>query len=185
MEEDKIIELLRLGDNSALQNIYEENRLPFIKFARKYNVNEHDAADIYQDSVIALRENAIRGKLDNLKGSISTYLFAIGKHKIYFNHRRYSKLEFDNELLLNEKNIEIDVNLYDQKLTKQQMVLKECLSELGEKCKNILILSNYQGFTLDEITNILDYSDKKVLKSQKSRCMRQLRELCKKKLWEI
>lgn len=184
MEEDKIIELLRLGDNYTLQKIYEENRSPFIKFAKKYNVNEHDAADIYQDSVIALRENAIRGKLDNLKSNISTYLFAIGKHKIYFNHRRNSKLEFNNDSLLYEKNIEIDVNLFDQKLTNQQIVLKECLAALGEKCKNILILFHYQGFTLDEITNILDYSNKKVLKSQKSRCMKQLQELCKKKLWE-
>lgn len=184
MGEDKIIELLRLGDSNTLQKIYNDNRLSFIKFAQKYNIEEYDAADIYQDSIIALRENAINGKLNNIKSSISTYLFAIGKHKIYFTHRQNSKLEFDNDLLLNEKYFDPDVNLFDEKLTKEQEILQKCYEELGGKCKKVLNLFHYQGFTLDEITQILDYSSKKVLKSQKSRCQKKLKELCMKKYEE-
>ncbi len=170
-----IIELLKLGDDATFQKIYIENREAFIKFSKKFNIKEYDAADIYQDAIIILRENAINGKINSLDSSISTYLFAIGKYKIYQFHRKNSKVEFNNDILIEEKNIEFDVNYYDEKITNQQMLLKKYLSKLGERCKSILILFYYQGYTLDEITSILNYSDKKVLKSQKSRCVKQLK----------
>ena len=44
----------------------------------------------------------------------------------------------------------------------------------------ILKLFYYQGYNLDEIQEILEYSNKKVLKSQKSRCIRQLKDLVQK-----
>lgn len=180
MGEENIIELLRLGDSETLQKIYKDNRPHFIKFARKLNINEYDAADIYQDAIIALRENAIKGKLNNLESNVSTYLFGIAKNKIYRIHRESAKLKGEEDLPLEEKNIEFDVNLCDIKLTNEQKVLRKCLEELGEKCREILNLYHYQGFNLDEITNILKYSNKQVLKSQKSRCQKQLRELCRK-----
>lgn len=91
-----IIKLLREGDNSTLQKIYIDNRENFIKFAKKYNVERYRAVDIYQDSIIILRKNAMNGRINNLKSSISTYLFAIGKYKIFQNHRNLSKLKIDN-----------------------------------------------------------------------------------------
>jgi len=182
MGEDKIIRLLRLGDNATFQKIYIENRRPFIKYAKKFNVDENEAADIYQDSIIALRENAIEGKLNNLESNISTYLFAIAKNKIYRFHREKSKLSFDEDLTLNEKNIEIDVDLFGKKLTNEQEVLRTWFPKLGERCKEVLNLYYYQGFNLDEITQILNYSSKQVLKSQKSRCVKKLKELCRKKI---
>ncbi len=182
MGEANIIQLLRLGDSETLLKIYKENRPLFIKYAKKLNVNEYDAVDIYQDSIIALRENAIHGKLDNLESSVSTYLFAIAKNKIFRLHRENAKITCEENLILDEKNIEIDVNLYDVKLTNEQIVLQNSFQELGERCKEVLNLYHYQGFSLDEITKILNYSSKQVLKSQKSRCQKQLRELCRKKL---
>lgn len=182
MGEENIIELLRLGDSKTLQKIYKENRLSFIKYAKKLNINEYDAADIYQDSIIALRENAIKGKLNNLESNVSTYLFGIAKNKIYRIHRDNAKLQLEEDFPFDKKNIEIDVNLYDIKLTNEQKVLRKCFRELGERCKEILNLYHYQGFDLDEITKILNYSSKQVLKSQKSRCQKKLRELCRKKL---
>jgi RNA polymerase sigma factor (sigma-70 family) len=182
MGEDKIIKLLRLGDNKTLQKIYIDNRRPFIKYAKKFNINENDALDIYQDAIVALRENALKGKLNNLQSNLSTYLFAIAKNKIYRVHREKSKLSFDEGLTLDEKNIEIDVDLFDKKLTNEQIVLRKWLPQLGERCKEILNLYYYKGFNLDEITQILNYSNKQVLKSQKSRCLKKLKELCRKKI---
>lgn len=177
-----IIKLLREGDNSTLQKIYIDNRENFIKFAKKYNVERYRAVDIYQDSIIILRKNAMNGRINNLKSSISTYLFAIGKYKIFQNHRNLSKLKIDNEIELEEEKSFINVNLTETKLTNQQQLLKKYLPKLGKRCKDILTLYYYEGFTLDEIVDILGYSDKKVLKSQKSRCLKQIKEMVNKKL---
>ena len=78
-----IINLLKQGDPKTLEKIYLDNREGFINFSKKYNVEEYDAVDIYQDSILVLRENAINGKIDSLQSNISTYLFAIGKYKIF------------------------------------------------------------------------------------------------------
>jgi len=61
-----IIELLKQGDKNTLEKIYIENREGFINFAKKYNVSEYDAIDVYQDAIMVLRENAINGRIDDL-----------------------------------------------------------------------------------------------------------------------
>ena len=175
-----IIELIKQGDNTTLEKIYVENRKVFINFSKRYNINEYDALDIYQDTIIAFQENVINGKIDHLESSISTYLFAIGKYKIFYFHRKNKKFDPNNEIHLNDNNLVFDVNLEDENLTKKQEALKKSFNTLGERCKSVLNLFYYQGYTLDEITEILNYSDKKVLKSQKSRCLKQLKELVKK-----
>ena len=175
-----IIDLIKQGDKVALEKIYLENREGFIHFARKYNVSEEDAIDIYQDAIIILRENAVNGKIDELQSNISTYLFAIGKYRIYQNFRVQSRTELTSDFNLVEENFDFDVNLYGQVLTKEQRLLKKYYGELGDRCKSILNLFYYQGYSLDEIRDILNYSNKTVLKSQKSRCIKQLKDLINK-----
>ncbi|MGI9530139.1 RNA polymerase sigma factor [Lutimonas sp.] len=175
-----LIELLKQGDKNTLEKIYVENREGFINFAKKYNVSEYDAIDIYQDSIMVLRENAINGRIDALQSNISTYLFAIGKYKIYYNFRVQSKTILNNDFNLVEENLDFDVDLYGASLTKEQKLLKKYYDRLGDRCKSILNLFYYQGYNLDEIRTILNYSNKKVLKSQKSRCLKQLKDLVDK-----
>lgn len=179
---NKIIKSIKSGDQLVLKKIYDDNREAFIKFSRKYNIESYDAIDIYQDAIIVFYENIVNGKITDLSSKISTYLFAIGKYKIFQMHKRSYKIELRSELLVEEENISLDVNFQDEKLTNQQELLKKYYSRLGNRCKEILKLFYYEGYTLDEITDILTYSDKKVLKSQKSRCMKQLKDWIKKEL---
>ena len=179
-ESKNIIELLKQGDQKTLEKIYLDNREGFLNFSRKYNVDESDAIDIYQDSILILRDNAINGRIDNLQSNISTYLFAIGKYRIYHNFRVQSRLQMTNDFDLVEENLDFDVNLYGPVVTKEQQLLKKYYDELGDRCKSILNLFYYQGYNLDEIRSILNYSNKKVLKSQKSRCIKQLKDLINK-----
>ena len=172
-----ILELIRKGDNATFQKIYSDNRDAFINFSKKYGVNSYDASDIYQDAILVFHKNVVTGKINELNSSISTYLFAIGKYKIFHTFRENSKMKYSDDIEISEKSFDYDVNLYPDNLTNQQRLLKIGLNKLGERCKDILTLFYYQGFTLDEITEVLKYSDKKVLKSQKSRCVKQLKEL--------
>jgi len=175
-----IIELLKQGDKKTLEKIYLDHREGFINFAKKYNVKVNDAIDIYQDAILILRENAINGRIDHLKSNISTYLYAIGKYRIYHNFRVQSRTIMKNDFDLVEESLDFDVNLYGTTLTKEQTLLKKYYSQLGDRCKSILNLFYYQGYNLDEIRDILNYSNKKVLKSQKSRCIKQLKDLIDK-----
>ena len=58
------IELLKKGDEKILEKIYVENRQGFINFSKKYNIEEQDAIDIYQDAIIVMRNNAVNSRID-------------------------------------------------------------------------------------------------------------------------
>ena len=82
-KESSLIQLLKENDSRTIKKIYEDNRKKFIAFASQYNLDADIILDVYQDAIIALCENAKKGKIDNLQSSISTYLFSIGKFMIF------------------------------------------------------------------------------------------------------
>ena len=95
MSEHQLILLLKKSDKETLKMIYIENRNPFINFARRFNVSENDIFDAYQDAIIALTEKAFQGEIDNLKCSIRTYLFGIGKYMLFEKARKNKKRILD------------------------------------------------------------------------------------------
>lgn len=177
MSEHQLILLLKKADKKALKMLYTENRNPFIHFARKFKVSENDIVDAYQDATIALSEKAIKGDLDNLNCSIRTYLFGIGKYMLFEKARKNKKrvLDFPFEKEnYNYKNIAED--FFEEAPNKLELLLQKGFASLGEKCKEVLRLFYYRGFTIEEISEKLGYKDKNVVKSHKSRCIKQLKE---------
>ena len=176
MKEQHLIEALKNADSDVLRSIYVSNRASFINFANRFDMDREEVLDIYQDAIIALRENAIHGKLDTLNSSIKTYLFSIGKYMIYTRLKEQKKMRPMEEKGQLE-NIYIPPYLEEETmLTEEKKRMLTAFQALGAQCKKILTLFYYRGFTLDEITRDLDYSSKDVVKSQKSRCLRSLKE---------
>ena len=172
----QLIDLLKMNDEKAIRNFYNENKNGFILFAKRYNIHSDDIIDIYQDAVIALIENAKKGKIEDLKSSLSTYLFGIGKFMIF------QKLRKDGKTIPMEsfEKIEMTYDDYTEEETDLQIkLLQKGLNKLGDQCKKVLELFYYEEKKLDEIQSILGYTNKDVLKSQKSRCLKQLKELIK------
>jgi RNA polymerase sigma-70 factor (ECF subfamily) len=173
------LELIRNGDDTALRQVYVDNRKRFINFARKQGLGTEDAKDVYQDTFIAFRENILMGKVKSLNSSVSTYLFGIGKHLIRYRIRMNSRSINKPLLTINETKEVLDVNFLGGKVTKEQRLLRKGLKKLGTKCIEVLEMFFLKGYVLDEIVEILHYKNKKVLGSQKSRCISQLREIIK------
>lgn len=174
MIESEVITGLKKGDNAVLKKIYVAYRPDFIAFARKFSVSEDDIVDCYQDAIIALQEQAIKGKLNNLKSSVKTYLFGIGKYMIYEKARKNNKTVMH---IADSKTIdEVPVD-FSQEINKQQQQLKKGFEKLGKKCRQVLTLFYYRGYTIEEIAEHLNYENKNVVKSQKSRCLKQLKQM--------
>ena len=176
---DKTLELIKKGDKNTLGVIYEENRKRFVNFAKKQGLNPEDAKDVYQDAIIVFRDNIVQGKIKVLNSSVSTYLFGIGKHLIRYQMRLNSRTVNSPVLIINETKEDLDVNFLGEEVTKEQRLLQKGLKKLGAKCVEVLELFFLEGYILDEIVHFLNYKNKKVLGSQKSRCISQLREIIK------
>lgn len=177
MSEKDLILLLKKSDKQTLKIIYVKNRTPFINFARKFNVSENDIVDAYQDAIIVLTEKAFRGEINNLNCSIRTFLFGIGKYILFEKVRKNKKIVFDFPLEKEDYNYrEISNSFIGEEPNSLDILLQKGFSSLGKKCKEVLRLFYYRGLTIDEISDRLNYKDKNVVKSQKSRCIKQLKE---------
>jgi RNA polymerase sigma factor (sigma-70 family) len=171
---ENLITLLQKGDQRALEHVYELYRKPFLEFARKYLKDTELIEDTYQDAVLALYENALKGKFKEMNSSIKTYLFAIGKYMI-FKHLRKSNQQISLTVELPE---DLEWESYDDESMQEQVILLEkYLEKLGEKCRQIIELSYYQQKSPEEITEFLQYPNKETLKSQKSRCLQHLKKM--------
>src|SRR5690554_3551915 len=82
-KESYLIEQILKGNSEALEDIYIQYKKEFFLYASRFSITEEDIVDIYQDSVVVLYENIKSGKLTTFTSSVKTYLFAIGKYKIY------------------------------------------------------------------------------------------------------
>ncbi len=177
MSEHQLILLLKKSDKETLKMVYIENRDSFINFARKFKVSENDIVDAYQDAIIALSEKAIQGEIDCLNCSVKTYLFGIGKYILFEKARKNHKKVTDFPLEKEDYNYKsIAESFFEDKPNRLELLLQKGFASLGKKCKEVLRLFYYRGFTIDEISDKLNYKDKNVVKSQKSRCIKQLKE---------
>ena len=177
MTDSNLIKGLKNDNKHALKHVYTVNKTAFLNFAKKYPIAKNDVIDIYQDAIIALRENAINGKIDNLKSELKTYLFSIGKYMIYDRLKKQKKIHLVEEPSIFIENEDAFIFDFNTELTHEQKQLQIAFKALGQKCKDVLTLFYYRGFNLEEIMNELNYTNKDVVKSQKSRCLKTLKAL--------
>ncbi|SHI41877.1 RNA polymerase sigma factor [Flavobacterium terrae] len=173
-ESNQLVDSLKKGDEKTIASIYNDNRNGFILFASRYEINKEDIIDIYQDAVIVLCENAKKGLLDNLQSNISTYLYSIGKYMIFHKLKKAEKNTIKKETIPDD----LDWEFYEEEQENSEVqLLQKAWGKIGEQCKKVLQLFYYEEKKLDEIMEILAYTNKDVLKSQKSRCLKQLKDL--------
>lgn len=173
------VESILKGDPDTIDHIYRSYQPDFVSFCRKQFGLDHDEArEIFQDSVVTLYENVINGRVTDMKSTIKTYLFAIGKYKSLEFLRRMGRQEkYTAGLATTEADlIEPDSIESDSELLRRQRLMKECVRELGQACQEILTLYYFQQLSMVQICEKLQYKNEETVKSQKFKCMQQLRK---------
>lgn len=161
------------GNKQEVNVLYDSYRPVFVKWLiGRYECMEEEAIDVFQDSIIVLYKNAQLGKLEGLKSSLQTYLFAIGKN-IYLNRLRAKKKLVSDEILLSMKTNEGSI---DQKLqlNDRKKLIAQLLTKMKDPCKSILYLFYYRRYSIEAIQKTMKYNTPDVVKTQKNRCIKGL-----------
>src|SRR5688572_10581676 len=88
LSDGEVIELIRQRDQKGLTTLYEAFRSEFVSWAIKFTrCSENDAFDYYQATIIIVYDNVLAGKVENLRSSLKTYVFSIGKN-LAWQHKR-------------------------------------------------------------------------------------------------
>ncbi len=180
MKENVTAEVKDASMYGSIESIYKDFREEFIQWMYKtYSCPKDDAVEIYQVAIVIVYENIIAGKLKELKSSIKTYLFGVGKNKYLERRRERSRFIHDWDFNLGED--EQDKKELSEEREREVNKVMHCLNELGEKCKGILQMYYYQNLTMEEIAAALDYKNADTVKNLKYKCMNRLRNMFKEK----
>lgn len=169
---------LQSEDRLKLKSVYLRYRNEFISFGKKYGLDQEALQDIYQEAFIALRKKAMEGRLDTVQSSLKTYLFGIGKYKIFDDlKKRKREVRLEPHLHGSQDEIPEIAVTAEEPLNERQSRLRLQLQKLGEKCRKLLTLFYYRGLSIKEIVDVGGYKNPNVVKAHKSRCLKTLREM--------
>lgn len=159
--------------------IYRQNRGRIFGYVLSNSGTTEQAADIFQESVIALYENV---KDDIFKGesAISTYLYSIARFK-WLNQIKKDKVraEHHNSLDLSEQKEQGQLATIISDENKAQVL--EVIGLLGEDCKKILVESIYHNTSMKDIAAAGNFSSDQIVRNKKYKCIKKLRELISKR----
>lgn len=174
-KDQQIITQIRSGDEDSIVALYQAHRSGFIQWAQTtYQTDEPAAADAFQDAVICLHHNIIRGKLENLTSSLKTYLYAIGKNILRKKLQKEAVVDNDESWMIEK--------LYAEPLdsfatSDRQRFVANLMEKIGEPCKTILRLFYFKGFSMSSIAETMNYKNENVAKTQKLRCLTTLKHM--------
>jgi RNA polymerase sigma factor (sigma-70 family) len=179
MQDQKIIELIRSGRNDqALLALYKN--FPAVKKLIRLNGgNAADAEDIFQEALIILCRK-VKDTSFILTAQLSTYLFSVCRF-LWKDElkKRKNHLAPDNN---NELNDLPETEFKDWIKEEARIKLAEkVITELGDRCRELLLLFYNGQLKLKDIAAKMGYSSENTAKNQKYKCL----EAAKNRLKEM
>ncbi len=171
MKDSVILERLGKGDEKALDYLYKKYYRMMTKIVLSNNGTEDEAKDIFQEALLAFWQKAVSGKLV-LTSKISTYLYSICLNLWRKELDRKSRLSSDvkdgEEYQSHEQNEKV-------------RIVRECIEELGDTCKKILTYYYFDGLSMNDIAEKLEFANQDTAKTKKYKCKKRLDSLIKSK----
>jgi len=171
-----IVEGIKKSDDKALKFVYKKYYIMIHQFVVTNTGLKQDADDLFQDGIIILYEKIKNGSYKG-NSSIKTYFYSICRNqwlKVLRKRRIF--------VPINDQNKYIDIpddNLgpeYDD--STETAILKEQLSILDQRCRQIIVFFFYEKLSLKQIAKKLGYTNAENAKTQKYRCIQKLKMMC-------
>lgn len=163
------------GDISAFEELASSNEKRIYNLCYRMMKNEQDAQDMAQEALIKAWKNL---RKFNLKAAFSTWLYKIAVNTCLDELRR-RKNNTQSIEDLNDKGhtIKDEKNIDFEKKSDLRYELTQAMNKLEPKEKMIIVLKDVQGYSYDEIGEILDCPVGTV-RSRLSRSRKKLANIC-------
>jgi len=171
MRDSQLIEKIKLGDESALDYLYRKNYKMMTRLVLNNNGTEDEAKDIFQEAVIIFWQK-IRSETFILTSKISTFLYSVCQNLWRKELERKSK--YSREFADTKEYSDFDKE-------EREKIVHDCINELGETCKKVLLYYYFDNFSMQEIADKLGFSNADTAKTKKYKCKKELDELIKSK----
>jgi len=174
MTDQEIFEKVCQGDEKALELLYKKYYRMMTKLVISNSGTEEEAKDIYQEALVVFWQKAVSGNLV-LTSKISTYVYSICQN--------LWRKELDRKKRLsNEEKDGVEYTDFDSK--ERARIIQECINDLGETCRNVLIYYYYDGLSMQDIADKLGFANTNTAKTKKYKCKKKLDDLVKSRYSE-
>lgn len=177
MTDQQIIDAIKAGGQlatSALDFVYDHHGEKVIGYLVSKELDkssgrlQEEAHDLFVESIIALRENVLAGRLTEFStAGMSTYLTTICRYKYYAQNRKVAR----------ERQLEPLVPTEDDEDEELPALLRRFVREMGPKCRELLTLFYFNGLPMKEVIKLTshDYSSPATANVANQRCRNELR----------
>ncbi|HPR00929.1 MAG TPA: sigma-70 family RNA polymerase sigma factor [Saprospiraceae bacterium] len=174
-----IIPRILQGDARIIESLYREHREPFIRWVQqKYSVQDDVAVELFQVAIVIFYDNVISGKLTELKSSVSTYLYQIGRNKALEYHRQRQRHGGDqlHDTLL--QYMSQDLGTEHEEIEEDYLIIDQGMQQLGEPCRSLIYGFYVLNKSMDELADEMNYKNADTVKNLKYKCLQRLRKIC-------
>ena len=178
LTDDQIILNLQQGRDMeiSIKYLYRLHFEVLSLYVINNNGSAADAEDIFQEVIIAFIHLVKNGKFRGEAG-IRTFLYAMNRNT-WLNElkkrgragARERKYEMGNQ----EPEQPIDRVIANRETEK---MLVDTMDQLGDTCKQVLLLFYYENRSMKEILATLHYENEQVVRNKKYKCLKKLEEL--------
>jgi RNA polymerase sigma-70 factor (ECF subfamily) len=140
-----LVERYKNGDEKAFDELFERYKEAIYSVCYRFVRNEEDARDLTQDTFIKIYRNI---KNFNGKSKFFTWIYRIAVNTcISFRRKSRNEEEFNNSISKEpERNIPL------------KKAIDDALSKLPSRQRMTFILRHYEGYTFEEISEIMGIS---------------------------
>jgi len=167
MDDQKIVELIQSHKHDKVfTTLYKY--FPVVKKMILANGGRaEDAEDIYQEALIVFyRKAASPGFV--LTASINTYLYSICRFMWMEQSRKQQKQNF---VEIEKETLSETEFIADIEAESQFSLAEKVISDLGERCRELLILFYFHSKKLKDIAAKMGYNSENTAKNQKYKCL--------------
>jgi RNA polymerase sigma factor (sigma-70 family) len=147
------------------------------KYVRDNSGSSADAQDVFQDAMYILIKK-VEDVNFNLTSKLSTFLFGIGKNLWL---KKLTKKGLDKKDYTKDLQLDLVVEEEDYLKLIRLNKMKGCIEKLGEPCKTIIVQFYYMKTSMQDIANMLHYTNANNAKNQKYKCFVRLKKMMLKK----
>lgn len=182
ISDSDILERFKKNDHDAISEFYDKHKDEFVLFTiKKFNLSMETSKEIYQEAFLAMYQNILSGRLQSLSSTLKTYLFQVGKYKVFNELKRSSKhIEAEHQAGLAELPVE-EILLMTEQEEQMKNAVSSALLKLSSGCRKLLSLYYLQKKKYDEIMELMDYKSIDSVKTQKYKCFKKIESLIKSK----
>lgn len=162
--------------NETIRVLYRDHFENLSWYIQNNGGNRQDAEDIFQEVIVSfidlVRKDRFRGE-----SSIKTFLFSVNRN-LWLNEWKKRDRAMIREQKYEAAGAKEESDISHQIAEKEERDrLINLVDQLGENCKKILLLFYYEGRSMKEIWEELDYESEQVVRNKKHKCMKKLEEL--------